>query len=186
MDDFHEFRSQGIGGSDAPIIEGLSPWTTPYELWEEKALGKVKDHDNYATRHGKALEGPTRERFEKLMGTFFVPDRVISASRPWIRANLDGVNFEKTDIVEIKNPLGPKDHELAKEGDISPKYYSQCQHIWTAAAEAGWPLQNVWYFSHYKGDYVCIPIRQDHRYIIDLARKENLFWQKVIHKKWSD
>ena len=31
-----DWRKKGIGSSDAPIIMGVSPWKTPFELWEEK------------------------------------------------------------------------------------------------------------------------------------------------------
>ena len=41
VDQWHELRGKGIGGSDASIVMNVSLYRTPYELWEEKT-GKVK------------------------------------------------------------------------------------------------------------------------------------------------
>ena len=29
-----ERRRHGIGGSDAPVVVGLSKWRTPFQLWQ--------------------------------------------------------------------------------------------------------------------------------------------------------
>ena len=34
-----ENRKNHIGASDAPVVMGVSPWDTPYKLWENK-LGR--------------------------------------------------------------------------------------------------------------------------------------------------
>lgn len=34
--EWEKFRLQKIGASDAPIIMGVSPWKTPFQLWLEK------------------------------------------------------------------------------------------------------------------------------------------------------
>lgn len=39
-----EFRKEGIGGSDAAAIVGLSKWKSPYQLWLEKT-GQVEAED---------------------------------------------------------------------------------------------------------------------------------------------
>lgn len=180
MEDFHEFRLQGIGGSDAPIIMGVSPWCTYDKLLEEKVSGIVEDQDNYATRHGKALEKPTLEEFEKRVDDLFAPTRMVSKIRPWLRANFDGANFDRSRIVEIKNPLSMKDHLLAKEGYLPPKYYPQCQHLIQVCCEAGFEVNSISYFSHYKSDYVLLEVPRDEAYIKTLMEKEQEFWNKVL------
>ncbi len=37
--EWHAFRRKRIGASDAPVIMGISPWKTPYQLWIEKTSG---------------------------------------------------------------------------------------------------------------------------------------------------
>jgi putative phage-type endonuclease len=34
--EWEQARTKGIGGTDIPVLFGLSPWKTPYELWCEK------------------------------------------------------------------------------------------------------------------------------------------------------
>lgn len=34
--DWLKERQKGIGGSDVAAILGMSPWRTPYQVWEEK------------------------------------------------------------------------------------------------------------------------------------------------------
>lgn len=52
-----EFRKTGIGGSDAAVLHGLSPWRSPLELWLEKT-GRKKDtaKDSTAMRLGSFAE----------------------------------------------------------------------------------------------------------------------------------
>jgi predicted phage-related endonuclease len=44
-----EFRKKGIGGSDAAAVLGISPYTSPLELWLEKT-GRVEAVSNDSTR----------------------------------------------------------------------------------------------------------------------------------------
>ena len=54
---WHKERSKGLGGSDAGIICNLSPYKTPYQLWEEKTgVRKSKFISNPAIELGNALE----------------------------------------------------------------------------------------------------------------------------------
>jgi putative phage-type endonuclease len=59
-DDWLEFRKGGIGSSDAPIIAGVSPYSTPYQLWEIKTRRKTEWIGNFATRRGHAVEPKAR------------------------------------------------------------------------------------------------------------------------------
>jgi putative phage-type endonuclease len=63
-------RSQGLGGSDIPVLLGLSSWKTPYDLYLEKITGKV-DEDKLSENGlsildlGKLLEPYIIEYYEK-------------------------------------------------------------------------------------------------------------------------
>lgn len=55
---WHELRAKHIGGSDIAALFGLSPFTTRWQLWMEKA-GKISPEDlsdNKAVQAGKFLE----------------------------------------------------------------------------------------------------------------------------------
>ena len=67
-----EWRREGIGASDAPVIMGVSPWTTPLQLWENKLLGKSGQLETSSMRRGKDMEKEARRHFEEQMGTVSV------------------------------------------------------------------------------------------------------------------
>jgi predicted phage-related endonuclease len=49
-------RSQGIGGSDVPIIVGMSPYRAPIDLWNEKIGNSIEREESLAQLLGKMLE----------------------------------------------------------------------------------------------------------------------------------
>jgi predicted phage-related endonuclease len=52
-------RTLGLGGSDVAAACGLSPWTTPYQLWLEKTGRAERERDAAAVqrmRWGQLLE----------------------------------------------------------------------------------------------------------------------------------
>ena len=62
-----EWRSQGLGASDAPTIMGENPWKRAAELLDEKC-GKLKSNSNAKMARGSALEPEARRRFEAKVG----------------------------------------------------------------------------------------------------------------------
>ena len=102
VDQWHELRGKGIGGSDAGIVMNVSSYKTPYELWEEKT-GKVKKEfiTNDAIEKGNVLEPVMYDLFKVLYGNRYevINTKDISFSSkeiPFMRANLDGALIEKS------------------------------------------------------------------------------------------
>ena len=65
--EWKQFRRTHIGASDAPIIMGESPWSTPLKLYEQKIFGFELEENRYMSR-GKELEPIALEAFEKDTG----------------------------------------------------------------------------------------------------------------------
>lgn len=95
---WHADRATGVGGSDVPVILGLSRWESPYGLWLIKT-GRVTPDDagNEFTEFG--------HRAEPMLADWFAdahdPLRVVGAQRsvthpdfPHHRATLDGLVVE--------------------------------------------------------------------------------------------
>lgn len=171
-----DFRRNGIGGSDAPVIMGVSPWRTVYDLYEDKALGVSKSFDNPATRRGKELEEPARVEFERLMGVTVAPDRKINKDIPWLRASLDGIDIEEKILVEIKCP-NKVDHSVALSGKIPEKYVPQCQHYLAVTG-----LPGMYYFSFDGSKGKVVEVARDQKYIDEMLSKEEIFWNMVLNK----
>src|SRR5688572_26054998 len=94
-----EFRRTRLGASDACIIMGVSPWNTPYQLWEQKVGLKENDATNDAMRRGTQMEDEARQAFIKETGIFIKPKVKVSKNHEWIIASLDGIDAEEKNIV---------------------------------------------------------------------------------------
>jgi len=98
-----ENRRIFVGGSDVPIILGLSKYKTPYELAKEKTglVPTVFDSNEY-TVYGQVIEPQIRDYINIINETNFKPDTVINKERN-IRGNCDGADYEESLLLEIKS-----------------------------------------------------------------------------------
>lgn len=177
--EWHDWRRNGIGGSDAPIIMGVSPYdTTLYDLWQEKALGITKKVMNPGMRRGINLEEKARQAFEEMTGIIVMPDCVVHEEHKWLRASLDGIDYTRQHMVEIKCP-NKKDHALALEGKIPDHYFPQCQHQMLVTG-----LESMYYFSFDGEKGTVSKLERDQEYIEKkLLPSEQEFWNLVVSQK---
>ena len=69
--DWLKERQKGIGGSDVAAILGMSPWRTPYQVWEEKTTPideTAAEDDRPALYWGRVLEAPIRQAYADKTG----------------------------------------------------------------------------------------------------------------------
>ena len=142
--EWEEMRKNKIGGSDAPVIMEVSPYKTPYELWEEKLDLRPSATPTYNMARGHILEDPARLEAEKMAGFLFFPQVKFHPTIPWMMASCDGIDPEEKHLVEIKSP-GKEDHEIALSGQIPDKYFPQLQHQLEVCQ-----LEMGYYFSFYE------------------------------------
>ncbi len=91
-------RDKYIGGSDIPIIMGISPFKTRFDLLLEKA--GIKENDfagNKYTEYGNVMEPKIREYVNKSFDKEFIEGKYINGD---IRVHTDGE--DKDCILEIK------------------------------------------------------------------------------------
>ena len=104
MNDRLAYRKNKIGSSDAPIIAGVSPWTTQVQLWEEKIGIREPRYANFAMQRGIDKEEEARCIFEKEIGVVFFPQVLTHKKYDWMIASLDGLSIDQDLAVEIKCP----------------------------------------------------------------------------------
>lgn len=172
-----EWRRQGLGASDAPILMGVSPWKTIHELWREKALGEVKEFRSFATERGKRLEDEAVEEVEKLLGVSFFTACIEHPEFPWLRASLDGLSLDEDISLEIKCP-GSKDHLSALNGQVPEKYTWQLQHQMMVTGH-----KSMYYYSYDGSDGVLLEYKADEEMQTKILEKAKWFWQKVQNKE---
>ena len=96
--DVSEDRQNFIGGSDIPVIMGLSTFKRRWDLLLEKAgLKEDTFNGNIFTEYGHIMEPKIREYVNQSEEVPFVPNRVIDGD---IRCHTDGFNGEC--VLEIK------------------------------------------------------------------------------------
>jgi putative phage-type endonuclease len=85
-------RALGIGGSDMPVVLGISTLKTPLLLWMEKTGRANGIEDNPILRRGRALEAVVRSEYEIETNRKVVPGKfVVHPEHPWMVGHLDGV-----------------------------------------------------------------------------------------------
>ena len=93
-----ENRHKYIGGSDVPVIMGISSFKSRFDLLLEKA--ELQDDDflgNEYTEYGNALEPKIRDYINSSMHRYFKEDTLIKDN---FRGNFDGIDLDG--ILEIK------------------------------------------------------------------------------------
>ncbi|MER2058005.1 MAG: YqaJ viral recombinase family protein [Niallia sp.] len=97
-----ENRRVFVGGSDVPIILGLSKYKKAFELAKEKVgLAPMVFDGNEYTTYGQVLEPQIRDYINAINETKFVPDTAINKEKG-LRGNCDGADYEEQLLLEIK------------------------------------------------------------------------------------
>lgn len=172
--DWHDLRKTKVGASDAPVIMQVSPWKTPYKLWEEK-LGISEAYQNEAMKRGLGMEEHARQAFEVKTGLIMFPQVVFHPKHEWMMASLDGMNIEQTAIVEIKC-AGKADHNEAKAGKVPEKYYPQLQHQLEVTG-----LDMAFYYSFDGQSGIVIEVGRNTKYISSMVQEEFDFYKCMVN-----
>lgn len=163
-------RNNKIGASDAPVILGMSPWITPFQLWQKK-MGLLETPDNESMKRGRELEPIARQKFIEEIGFNVFPVVALHDTIDYMMASFDGLSESGDILLEIKCP-GFEDHEKAMNDVIPEKYIPQLQHQMEVAG-----VKSMFYFS-YKNDksYKIIQIDKDDNLVNEILQKEKKFW----------
>lgn len=183
-------RLNGIGGSDAPIIMGLTNWKSPLQLWAER----VGITDEFIEPHhqdwldlGTFVEPFIKKLYERT--TVFKIDTSIrffrapkdSLGAGFAQCNVDGMLRDNAlfprGVWEAKfiNPF----HLKQWSGPDPPaKYYCQCQHNISVTNSDFADLTALIFGQKLK----IFRIFRDEQYIKKLMEKERIFWDCVQTK----
>lgn len=191
-----EWRKLGIGGSDAPIIMGASPWKTPLGLFEEKISKEIKEQvSNFAQERGNYLEPIARAKYELEVGFEMPPATCQHYQFDYLRASMDGWNpkappfgtFDREHKrgFEVKY-VGKEDHENALKGIVPEKYIWQLVHQFIVTG-----ADVIDYYSYFcpkgtksqDGIGVRIEVFPDPALIAKYVPMAHKFWDCVTKKK---
>lgn len=122
-------RRTFLGGSDAPVVLGVSPWKTAYQLWLEKT-GQAEAPDISEVervRFGILLEDIVAREFMARTGMRVrrVNQRQVSKEFPWLVAQIDR-RIVGGGILECKTADASRKEDWEEE--IPDHYMTQVQH----------------------------------------------------------
>lgn len=127
-------RSKGIGGSEAGIVCGLSPWRTPVQLWMEKT-GRVPAEnldDKEVVRWGHLLEDVVADEWALREGkkVHRVNDTLVSRHHDWMLANIDRRIVGLREGLEVKTASAWTEKNWGESGtdDVPLFYLTQAVH----------------------------------------------------------
>jgi putative phage-type endonuclease len=138
----HAERANGIGGSDAAAVLGLSRWRTPLDVY----LAKKKPAENRVAetepmRWGTLLEPVVRQEFaEKTGRVITLPEGTIRHPKyPFMLAHPDGVSTDGR-LYEGKTARSAEEWGESGSSQIPQEYCIQVQHY---MAVMGLPVADV-------------------------------------------
>lgn len=100
MQNVKENRNDYIGGSDVPIIMGLSKFKSRWQLLKEKAGIEADDFQgNKYTEYGNIMEDKIREHLNEKAGRDYQENKVIDGVH---RCHVDGYDKQYGEVIEIK------------------------------------------------------------------------------------
>lgn len=136
---------------------GVSPWLTPYMLWELKT-GRRTQAVNLPMKRGSALEPSARRAYEAETGLVMQPAVIVDGA---YSASLDGITLEGELLLEIKCPMAGRESETwksAQGGHVPEHYWWQVQHqLMVSGAEEG----HLWVYADREGCLVQVKPQPD-------------------------
>lgn len=177
-----EARKNGLGGSDAAVIMGVSPWKSPYTLFLEKS-GLVEDTvgNNEALYWGNALEPIVREHYAQVTGREVLPGVVMqfSRERPHLFANTDGMiapcdGRKKPGIYEGKTTSAYNKDDW-RDGNVPIGYQVQVQS-YMYVTDTEWGSVAVLIGGQ---QFLWTDVTRNDNFIKSYVRKADEFWKRV-------
>ncbi len=175
--EWEEWKKSKIGASDAPVIMGVSPYQTPYQLWETKLNLVPPKAKNMGMEKGHAMEEKARSELEKLTGFLFFPKVMQHPSISWMSCSLDCMDIDGKHIGELKY-ANQEDYSLAAAGKVPEKHFPQLQHQMEVCG-----VEMTFYFSFNGAQGSLVKVYRDDNYIKKLIKKEEEFWDRL--QNWS-
>jgi putative phage-type endonuclease len=183
ISNWHEWRRNGIGSSDAAILMNGSHFgRNKYDLYLEKTGESPVREGNIYTNHGKEYESHALNWFQDKKGCTLLTDiRSENLERPWIRATLDGIDSSKKYLVEAKCPYNLENHEKVKSSMKVPAiYYPQCQHQLIVERLDGMYFLSYNYLD--PEDSVILEVERDEKYQSKAMEVYEEFWDRVKNR----
>ncbi|WP_142433419.1 lambda-exonuclease family protein [Enterococcus mundtii] len=174
-----EKRTQYVGGSDVPVILGLSKYKTQFELAKEKVgITEPDKSSNPYIQFGNKMEPFIREYINTMNSLNFHPDTFIDKEN-MIRSNVDGIDTKNQILLEIKTH-GATPTLKVYEAQMQLYFHQTgCNYGWLAMYQR--PKDFDMDFD--KENLVIKEIERDEGFIEKILDSIETFWIRVEYLK---
>ena len=130
-------RTQGLGGSDAAAVLGLSPYSSALDVYLRATGASEGPDETYAMRRGTALEPILRDEYERQSGRLAASGVSMRHPKyPWMVAHTDGRVADAKGLIDDRRILEIKTTGLwtaqdwgeAGTDEIPEQHLVQVQH----------------------------------------------------------
>ena len=184
------YRRQGIGGSDAAAVLGISPFRTGVDLYYDKLGQPVEDDEqNWVAKEvGTLLEDLVARIFAKKTGLEVCPMPVMfqHAEHPWMLADVDRLvklPDGNTAVLECKTTNYNARDKWEYDGKpIVPQYYEAQGRHYMAVMN----LSRVYFcclYGNSEDEVIIRSIDRDLKYEAELIALEENFWVNHVKAK---
>jgi putative phage-type endonuclease len=179
-EEFLAGRKQGIGGSDAAKVLGISRWGGPFTVWNEKVIGVTTVEESDAMHFGTILEEVVAREFSERTGLKVRRRNQMTFHKdfPFLLANIDREIVGQNAGLECKTASAYKIDEW-KDDELPDEYFVQVQHY---CFVMGW--EGCWIACLVGGQrfiYKYIPRNDD--FIEPMVNTEQDFWNNYVLPK---
>lgn len=126
-----QWRTKGIGGSDASVIAGVNRYRSVFQLWLEKT-GQIEPEEKETdfTHFGTVLEPVVKKEFTRRTGMKVRAKKALLQSEeyPFMLADLDGVIYEDGEMCIFEAKTASAYKQEVWENGVPEEYILQVQH----------------------------------------------------------
>lgn len=164
--EWYQWRKEGIGASDIPVLTGNSPYTNKRQLFLQKmGVGKPTHVSDHVIKISNKVEEDAIIYFKEKKEIIFEPLCAEHAQNSLLRASLDGWS-EKEGILECKYVSFDYFNDLKENKKIRRDHQDQMQFqmLITGQSYVNYYVQNT------KGEYLILTLTEDKEYQKNLEK----------------
>ena len=179
-----KYRKQGITGTDAGAITGFNPYSSAFQIYQDKITDEIEEFDNESMRQGRDLEEYVAQRFMEETGLKVRRANAIyqSDEHPWMLADFDRLIVGQKAGLECKT-VSPYSADKWKDNQIPFHYQMQVQHYLAVSGYDCWYIAAV----IFGREFIIRKIERDEELIQYLIRIEKRFWHdNVLNRVMPD
>lgn len=181
--EWHAWRREGIGSSEAAILMGCTNFRSLQSLWRDKCglenhyVPVTTDMQRGIDNEDPALRAYCFKKYQELNNIAIEPITLQHEYFAFMRASLDGAHVTTKHFVEIKCPRQHIHEKTAKHGTIKAEYFCQMQHQYLVSEYLTCDFIS---YDVETEQVIWVPVEPDFDYQAELLEREILFWEHVV------